>query len=118
LFTAGFAGEPKRFFLEGGGYVSLSLFRRLMEGEVAALEELGNTAFHRVSEVRDLSALDRGLHCILLAKGREGAKDVLGAGLAVDYIQRKHWEGGRIRLLARRAYYNLPSSSVKQELFC
>ena len=118
LFTAGFAGEPKRFFLEGGRYVSLSLFRRLMEGEVAALEELGNTAFDRVSEVRDLSALDRGLRCILLAKGSEGAKDVLGAGLAVDYIQRKQWEAGRIRLLARRAYYNLPSSAVERELFC
>lgn len=118
LFTVGFDGEAERFFLEGGRHVGLSLFRRLTEGEVAALEQLGNTGFDRVAEVRDLSALDRGLRCVLLAKGREGAKDVLGAGLVVDYIQRKQWEAGRIRLLARRAYYNLPAVSVEQELFC
>jgi V/A-type H+-transporting ATPase subunit C len=118
LFTVGFDGEPERFFLKGGRYVSLSLFRRLTEGEVAALEELGNTGFDRVAEVRDLSALDRGLRCTLLAKAHAGAKDVLGAGLVIDYVQRKRWEAGRIRLLARRACYNLPAPSVEQEVFC
>jgi V/A-type H+-transporting ATPase subunit C len=118
LFTVGFDGEPERFFLEGGRYVSLSLFQRLTEGEVAALEELGNTGFDRVAEARDLSALDRGLRCILLAKAHAGAKDVLGAGLVIDYIQRKRWEAARIRLLARRARYDLPARSVQQEVFC
>jgi V/A-type H+-transporting ATPase subunit C len=58
------------------------------------------------------------LRCIMLTKAREGAKDVLGAGLAIDYIQRKEWEAGRIRLLARRAYYDLSAALVEQEVFC
>ncbi len=65
-----------------------------------------------------MAGLERSLRCILLAKAKEEAKDVLGAGLAIDYIQHKGWEGGRIRLLARRAYYNLPAVSIEQDIFC
>lgn len=118
LSALGFEGQANRLFLRGGLRVDLSLFERLAEGETAALEELSDTDFHRVSEARDLASVERGLRCALLAKAREGAKDALGAGLAVDYIQRKEWEAGRIRLLARRAYYNLPPSSVEKEVFC
>ena len=118
LFTTGFEGLPDRFFLKGGRSIDLSLFRRLAGGEMAALQELSGTEFGRLAEVRDLPAFERDLRCILLAKAREGAMDVLGAGLAIDYIQRKEWEGSRIRLLARRAYYNLPAASVEQEVFC
>jgi V/A-type H+-transporting ATPase subunit C len=118
LFTIDFEGPPGRFFLKGGRFVSLPLFQRVTGGEVAAMEELGDTDFQRLAEVRDLPALERGLRCILLAKAHEGAKDVLGAGLTIDYIQRKDWEAGRIRLLARRAYYNLPSAAVEKEVFC
>ena len=42
----------------------------------------------------------------------------LGAGLAIDYIKHKEWEGERIRLLARRAYYNLPAASIEEDVFC
>ena len=118
LFTTGFEGAPDRFFLQGGRSVGLLLFRRLAGGEAAALRELSDTDFERVAEVRDLAALERDLRCILLAKANDAAKDVLGAGLAIDYIQRKEWEASRIRLLARRAYYNLPPASVEQEVFC
>jgi V/A-type H+-transporting ATPase subunit C len=118
LSTVGFKGEANRFFLPGGHRVVPTLFQRLADGEVAALEELGNTDFRRVAEVRDLATLERGLRCSLLAKAREGAKDVLGAGLVIDYIQRKQWEAGRVRLLARRAYYNLPPAGVQPEVFC
>ena len=118
LSTIGFEGLPERFFLRGGRLVGLSLFRRLADGDVAALHELSDTDFSRLAEVRDLPALEQGLRCALLAKAREEAKDVLGAGLAIDYIKHKEWEAGRIRLLARRAYYDLPPASIGQDVFC
>ncbi len=118
LSAIGFEGSSDRFFVQGGRNVGLSLFDRLAGGDLAALLELNDTAFARVAEARDLAALERGLRCILLAKAGEGAKDVLGPGLANDYIRRKEWEACRIRLLARRAYYNLPPASVEQEVFC
>ncbi len=118
LFTIGFDGEPARFFLEGGGSVKLPLFKRLTKGELSALQELSISDFSGVAEARDLSALERNLRCILLAKAKKSALDVLGAGLALDYIQHKEWEGGRIRLLARRAYYNLSPALLEKEIFC
>jgi V/A-type H+-transporting ATPase subunit C len=118
LSTVGFEGQAGRFFLQGGRCVHMPLFQELAAGEVAALEALAETDFRRVAEVRDLAALEQGLRCILLAKAHEGAKDALGAGLVVDYIQRKEWEAGRIRLLARRAYYRLPPAAVQREVFC
>ena len=98
--------------------VDFALFQRLQTGELAAMAELADTDFGRVAEVRDLPALERGLQCVMLGKARESAKDALGAGLAIDYIQRKEWEAGRIRLLARRAYYDLPPAQVEKEVFC
>jgi V/A-type H+-transporting ATPase subunit C len=118
LFTLGIKEEPDRFFLRGGRSVTLSLFRRLADGEFASLQELSDTDFKGVAEVRDLLAMERSLRCILLEKAREGARDVLGIGLAIDYVQQKEWEGSRIRLLARRAYYNLPAALVEKEIFC
>lgn len=118
LSLTGFEGQFDRFFLPGGRRVNPILFQRLAGGETAALEELGNTDFKRVAEVRDLPALERGLRCLLLAKAGEMARDVLGAGLVIDFIQRKQWEAGRIRLLARRARYHLPTAAVQAEVFC
>ncbi len=118
LLTVGFEGLPDRFFLKGGRSIDLPLFRRLAGGEMAALEEMSGTEFGGVAGARDLPALERGLRCILLAKARKGAGDALGAGIAIDYIQHKEWEAGRIRLLARRAYYNLPRASIEQDVFC
>ena len=118
LFAVGFNGASDRFFIRGGRYVGLGLFHRLASGEMGALRDLRDTDFARVAEVRDLAALEQGLRCVRLAKARQGAKDVLGPGLANDYIHRMEWEASRIRLLARRAYYNLPPASVEQEIFC
>ncbi len=118
LFTSRVEGPVDRFFLRGGRHVGLALFEELAAGRMASLEELRDTEFGRLSDSRDLTALERGLGCVRLAKARDGAKDVLGPGLAIDYIVRKEWEAGRIRLLARRAYFNLPPASVEQEVFC
>lgn len=118
LFTVGFEGPSEWIFLRGGLYITLSLFQRLANGEAAALEELSDSGFGRVAEARDLVALERSLRCILLAKAHTQSKDVLGPGLAIDYIRCKEWETSRIRLLARRAYYNLPAASVEKEVFC
>ncbi len=118
LFTIGFEGQAVRFFLKGGCRIGIPLFQRLAQGETAALEELGHTDFDRAAESRDLATLERHLRCILLDKAHVGVKDVLGAGLAVDYIQRKSWEADRIRLLARRAYYNLSPVELEKEVIC
>jgi V/A-type H+-transporting ATPase subunit C len=118
LFTIGFEGPSEWVFLPGGRYVGLLLFQRLASGEVAALQDLSDTDFERVAEAGDLEALERSLRCVLLAKAHAQSKDVLGPGLAIDYIRCKEWEASRIRLLARRAYYNLPAASVEQEVFC
>lgn len=118
LFTIGFEGLSDRFFLKGGRRIDISLFRRVSDGELVALQELSGADFGTVSEVRDLAALERGLVCARLAKARKEAKDVLGAGLAIDYIKQKEWEASRIRLLARRAYYNVDPASIEPEVFC
>jgi V/A-type H+-transporting ATPase subunit C len=118
LSSIGFEGLAERFFLKGGRLVSLSLFQRLAGGEVSGLQELSDSDFGPVAEARDLATLERSLRCLVLAKARAQSKDVLGPGLAIDYIRCKEWETSRIRLLARRAYYNLPAASVEQEVFC
>ncbi len=118
LFAIGFEGPSEWIFLQGGRRVGLALFQRLAGGEMAALQELSDTEFGRVAEARDLADLERGLRCVLLAKAHAQSKDVLGPGLAIDYIHCKDWETSRIRLLARRAYYNLPPASVEEEVFC
>jgi V/A-type H+-transporting ATPase subunit C len=96
--------------------VSLALFNRLASGDLAALEALSGTALAGASSARSLGDLERALRQILLEKARQGGKDALGAGLVLDYIRRKEWEGSRIRLLARRAYFNLPSDAVAREV--
>jgi V/A-type H+-transporting ATPase subunit C len=118
LSTIGFKGQVTGFFLKGGHSVGLPLFQRLTSGETAALEELGQTDFDRATESRDLATLERHLRCILLAKAHGGVMDVLGAGLALDYIQRKSWEAGRVRLLSRRAFYNLSPDELEKEVIC
>jgi V/A-type H+-transporting ATPase subunit C len=118
LSTLGFTEQLQRFFLPGGQRVSFHLFESLARGEVAALEELGNTDFGRVAEVRDLTSLERGLRCLLLTKAREGVKDTLGAGIPNDYVIQKEWEAGRIRLLARRSFFGLRPAVVESEVFC
>jgi len=118
LSTIGFEGQTTGFFLKGGHWVGLPLFQRLASGETAVLEELGQTDFDAVAESKDLLTLERHLRCILLAKAHAGVKDVLGAGLALDFIQRKLWEAGRIRLLSRRAFYNLLPDELEKEVLC
>jgi V/A-type H+/Na+-transporting ATPase subunit C len=107
-----------RAFLQGGKVIHLPLFERLAKGDVAALEELGDTDFKMVAEARELARIEHQLRCILLAEASAGAKDELGIGIVVDYVQKKEWEAARLRLLARRANYGLPASSVEQEVFC
>ncbi|MHB8070065.1 MAG: V-type ATPase subunit [Desulfobaccales bacterium] len=118
LSSLGFPGPAQRFFIPAGRRVALRLFELLAQGEAAALAELGNTALAPVAEAQDLSALERGLRCLLLARARQGLQDILGPGLANEYILRKEWEAGRVRLLARRSFFELPPAAIEQELFC
>jgi V/A-type H+-transporting ATPase subunit C len=118
LSIMGFTEELERFFLPGGGWISRSFFEMLASGEIAVLEELEHTDFKRVAEVKDLTSLEHGLRCLLLDKAREGVKDVLGAGMAINYILHKEWEASRIRLLARRSIFGLPPETIEAEVFC
>jgi len=118
LHEMGLQTRLDRVFLPGGKVIHFPLFERMAKGDVAALEELGGTDFKMVAEARDLASIEHKLRCILLAEASEGARDALGVGIAVDYVQKKEWEAARLRLLARRANYGLPASSVEQEVFC
>jgi V/A-type H+/Na+-transporting ATPase subunit C len=118
LSIMGITAELARFFLPGGRRINQSLFELLATGEMGVLEQLENTDFEPVAGVKDLTGLEHGLRCLLLAKAREGVKDVLGAGMAINYILHKEWEASRIRLLARRSFYDLPPETIEEEVFC
>lgn len=104
------------YFVPGGKHLSRAVFGRIAAGDLAALEALNGTPLAPVVGVRTLGELERTSRRVLLAKASTGATDSLGGGLVLDYIQRKLWEGARIRLLARRAYYNLPADAVAKEV--
>ena len=103
------------YFIAGGKYVGRAVFGRIAAGDLAALEALGGTPLAPVAGVRTLGELERALREILLNRAAAGATDSLGGGLVLDYILQKQWEASRIRLLARRAYYNLPAEAVAKE---
>jgi len=110
------AQASEAYFVPGGSIVSQALFNRIASGDLAAMEALNGTPLAAASSARTLGDLERALRQILLEKARQGGKDALGAGLVLDYIRRKEWEGSRIRLLARRAYFNLPADAVAKEV--
>ncbi|KIX84359.1 V-type ATPase subunit [Thermus filiformis] len=105
-------------FVPGGRYVDKVRFTRLLEGDYAVLDELSKTPLSGLSGVRSLAELERRLRCALLKAARRGASDPLGVGLALSYVKEREWEGQRIRLLARRAYFGLPKERVEEEVFC
>jgi V/A-type H+-transporting ATPase subunit C len=104
------------YFVRGGGIVNQALFARIAGGDLGAMDALNSTALAPVASARTLGDLERALRQTLLAKSAQGGRDALGAGLALDYVRKKEWEGSRIRLLARRAYFNLPADAVAKEV--
>jgi len=118
LAQQGGASDTDAYFVKGGRYVNEALFARIAGGEVEAVEELSGTALEPLSEARDLGSLERALRCLLLERARRGAFDGEGAGLVTSFVRAAEWEGARLRLLARRAYYDLPVEAVEREVFC
>lgn len=104
------------YFIPGGSTVNQVLFSRIAGGDLGAMEALSGTPLAAASSARTLGDLERALRKTLMEKAAQGGKDALGAGLALDYIRKKEWEGSRIRLLARRAYFNLPADAVAKEV--
>ncbi|MBS3934052.1 MAG: V-type ATPase subunit [Truepera sp.] len=43
-------------------------------------------------------------------------REVLGIGVALDYLRRKESEVARLRLLARGKYYHVPREQLQKEL--
>ncbi len=109
-------GGGEGYFVPGGSHVNQILFSRIAGGDFGAMEALSATPLAAAVGARSLGDLERALRQILLSKAAQGGKDTLGAGLALDYIRRKQWEASRIRLLARRAYFNLPTDAVAKEV--
>jgi len=118
LAQQGEVSDADAYFVKGGRYVTESLFGRIAAGETGAIEELAGTPLEPVSSARDLGELERALRCWLLEYSNRGAYSSDGAGLTAAYIRAAEWEAARIRLLARRAYYNLPVEAVEREVFC
>ncbi|WP_457637430.1 V-type ATPase subunit [Oceanithermus sp.] len=118
LAQRGSVNDPESYFIKGGRYVTPSLFARIAAGELTAMDELEGTPLAPLSEARDLSQLERGIRCLLLAQAERGALSGEGAGLVTAYVRAKEWEAARLRLLARRAFYNLPVEAVEGEVFC
>ncbi|WP_457628635.1 V-type ATPase subunit [Oceanithermus sp.] len=118
LAQAGGAGDPADYFVPGGRYVSEALFGRIAGGEEGAVDELAGTPLEPLADARDLGELEHKLRCLMLERASRGAFDGEGAGLVTGFIRAKEWEGARVRLLARRAYYNLPVEAVEREVFC
>ncbi len=118
LAALGGAEEPERYYVPGGRYLNRALFARIAGGEVEAVDELQSTPLAPFAGVRDLAELERRARCFLLGRAARAATDVLGPGLVLDYVRRREWEGARVRLLARRAYYGLPAQAVEREVTC
>ena len=112
------AADPEEYFVKGGRYVSESMYRRLAEGDTGAMDELAGSPLEPLVEARDLGELERKLRCLLIERASRGALDSSGAGLVTSFIRQLDWEAARIRLLARRAFYNLPAEAVEREVFC
>lgn len=111
--------SPEEFFIPGGRFLDRLAFARLAEGDYAVLDELSATPFAPLAGVRELKALERALRCILLREARKKAlEDPLGPGLILAYLEELAFEGMRIRLLARKAYYGLPKAQVEEEVVC
>lgn len=106
------------YYVPGGRYVTPALFHRIAQGEPGALAELADTPLAPVAQAQDLKTFERAARCLLLALAAKGRYDVLGPGLALDFVRRKEWEAARIRLAARRAYYNLPPEAIEEEVVC
>jgi len=118
LAQAQYSGEAEGYFVAGGRYVGAQLFARLAAGESEAMEELADTPLASLAQVRELGELERALRCLLLQRAAKGAFAADGAGLVTSFIRAKEWEAARIRLLARRSFYNLPQAAVEREVFC
>jgi len=112
------AGHPNldSYFVPGGKHLSRAVFSRIASGDLSAMDALNGTRLAPAISARTLGELERAVRQALMAKAHKGVTDSLGGGLVLDYIQRKQWEASRIRLLARRAYFNLPAEAVAKEI--
>ncbi len=118
LAQQGRVEETDVYFVPGGHYVSQELFARVADGGVEAVEELVGTPLESLAAARDLGSLERALRCLLLERAGRGVFNSEGAGLVTAFVRAVEWEAARLRLLARRAYYDLPVEAVEREVFC
>lgn len=116
LQATGIPSNLEAYFIPGGTHLSQTAFTRIAQGDFAAMDTLNSTPLASAAGARNLGELERALRKLLRDKAHQGSIDSLGPGLTLDYVRTKEWEAARIRLLARRAYYNLPTDAVEREV--
>jgi V/A-type H+/Na+-transporting ATPase subunit C len=86
----------------------------LMQTWMAPGIEQGILAY---GQARRLAVMERFLERVALERGCAlFRQDVLGVGVPLGFIWRKHCERANLRLLARGAAYRMPADTVRQEL--
>ncbi|MBS3968117.1 MAG: V-type ATPase subunit [Truepera sp.] len=112
------AGGEGELFVKGGRQIGRATFEALLNDPApSALQALAATRFKAVAEATDLSAQDEAIRQTLDRYAyRLMLREVLGIGVALDYLRRKESEVARLRLLARGKYYNVPREQLQKEL--
>jgi len=111
-------GGGGELFIKGGRQIGRATFEALLNDPApSALQALTATSFKEVAEAADRAqqdevirqTLDRYAYRLML-------REVLGIGVALDYLRRKESEVARLRLLARGKYYHVPREQLQKEL--
>lgn len=111
-------GGVGELFVAGGREIRRATFEALLNDPApSALQALAATSFKQVAEAADRTqqdevirqTLDRYAYRLML-------REVLGIGVALDYLRRKESEAARLRLLARGKYYSVPREQLQKEL--
>lgn len=107
------ASPQARFFVPGGRDVSEGDFLRIAGGD----NSLNSPELLPILEAPDLGGAEAAARQILdEASHNIAMSDVLGAGVALDFLRRKEQEIARLRLIGRAKFYDLPPEQIRKEI--
>lgn len=112
------SGGGSELFVKGGREIGRATFEALLSDPApSALQALANTSFKAVAKAAGRAQQDEAIRQTLDRYAyRLMLREVLGIGVALDYLRRKESEAARLRLLARGKYYQVPREQLQQEL--
>ena len=106
-------GGQARFFVPGGRDVTEGDFLRVAGGD----NTLGSAELSPILDAPDLGGAEAAARHILdSASSNIAMSDVLGAGVALDFLRRKEQEIAKLRLIGRAKYYDLPAEQIRREI--